>query len=213
MIALLIAASAMLLFAGQADADDEMLVFDVQGDALVRELGDYLWRRPANGLALYAGDRLRLRQGEIAVAFPQATLRILDEGEIEVPVELVDGFAEDWENDVELLNGSYTIDLNDLNKERPLMILTHSAQVETDGTAQVKMNVTVDGVSVTVLSGQVTIRHRITGAIKNASAGMNANISRTQMSVLKVAAQATGYNATPNNATPLKENASVFTAH
>lgn len=152
----------LLLFAGTAfaDSEPEITITDLKGEAFVREAGDYMWRRPEAGQMLFAGDHLQLRSGELRIAFPQATLQVFDRSRLELPVELVDGFAEPWNNDLVLLIGSFEVSHVGSLSVPPLKITTSFGQIVIEGSASFTLRNDPGSSNLNVLSGQVTVRHR-----------------------------------------------------
>jgi len=146
--------------AGALDKDS-ISVSSVEGDALIRELGDYFWCRPRVGKLLDAGDRVRLRRGEFQMALPHGTLAIYDEGELELPARLVDGFAEPWANDIRLYIGDYGFDLNVGADGRPLRLITLFGEIEAQEKARFTVRITPRGSEIFVQSGRLTVRHRL----------------------------------------------------
>jgi len=155
---LLLAVIFTLAFSSTVFADEVIRVTDVKGDALFRELGDYMWSKPEIGQFIFAGDRLRVRFGEAAIEFPQGTLRIIDQGEVELPVQLVDGFAAPWKNDLTLFIGSYEFESN--GSEGRLKIQTLFGVIDVGGAARFTIDTNVNGSEIKVLAGNVRIKHR-----------------------------------------------------
>lgn len=138
----------------------------IRGDCLAREVGEYLWRRPNEGQAIYAGDRIRLRNGEARIEFPQFTFRMFEYAEVEVPVQLIDGFAEPWQNDLELFVGSYSFEFNENSKLNPIKLVTMYGDISVETDARFSVEITVDGIEINVLSGSISLKHRNVGSHK-----------------------------------------------
>ena len=145
-----------VLIVAPAMAQDEIFnVGNVRGDALVRPAGEYFWRYPAEGQAIEAGDRVRLRTGHIDVHFPQGLLRMDGPGEMEIPVDLADGIAEPWKNDIQLYIGQYNLEFRG---ERLLKVKTLFAEVLSTQ-AEVRIDQQLDKVVISVISGNIVVCH------------------------------------------------------
>lgn len=170
-------------FYALAFAQNSIEITQVQGDSLVRELGDYMWKNPNKGTELYAGDRMRVRGGELAVLFPQAEIRILDEGEMEIPVEVVDGYAGMWENDLDVYIGTYEIRFREQRAGLELTLDTPFADITADDNSVFNLDITASGMTVEVLFGKVTIE--CNESIKEVPGG---NIIQVNTTAIKVEA-------------------------
>lgn len=148
------------MFATTAIGDESFTISEVQGDSLFREAGDYMWRRPSGGDVMYAGDRLRVRNGELTLILPQSTMTVINEGEVQIPVELIDGLPEPWDNDIEMYIGSYTFQMVEQKEGRELKLVTPCGEIEASDDARFNLEVTVKGSTITVLAGKVFIKHR-----------------------------------------------------
>ena len=151
----------LMIFPLPTHANEPIVIADHTGDALFRELGDYLWHRPQVGQTIFAGDRLRVRDGDTQIKFPQADLSILGQGEVELPVEIVGGYAEPWRNDLRLFIGEYEIDSRRSMSKKTLTILTLFGQLEVRPGAIFTVTVTHLGSQIFVETGSIMIRHRI----------------------------------------------------
>lgn len=142
-------------------SDEPTIEFTVvQGDCLVREVGEYFWRGPEEGQAIYVGDRIRLRNGEVRIDFPQFTFYMFEYAEIEVPVILIDDFAEPWKNDLELFIGSYTFDFRENAVSSPIKLITQYGDIMVDNPARFSLEISQQGCEFSVLSGKVDVRLR-----------------------------------------------------
>jgi len=150
---------AVPLVATKAFCDESFTISQVRGAALVREVGDYMWRRPSSGDNLYAGDRLRVRRGELILLLPQSMLKVVNEGEVEISVELSDGFCRPWDNDIELFIGSYVFKMNRQKVSKELRLHTPYSEIEASDDAIFEMEVTAKGSKINVISGKVFIKH------------------------------------------------------
>jgi hypothetical protein len=164
-----------------ADGDPAITVAGVEGNTLLREVGEYMWSRPEKGQNIYAGDRLRLRNGELEIDFPQGSMTVFDLGELEIPVELADGYAEPWANDLRLYIGDYAFDM--LAGEQSLKIRTLFGEIETNGPAKFSLKITVSGTDLNVFSGSVTVSHRSPASLnpQTVEAGNSAMISKKKI--------------------------------
>ena len=176
-----------------AIADDFFVLTDMKGDVLIREAGEHIWQRPMEGQFVYAGDRFKLRSGEIQVEFPQATLHIFDKGEVLIPGENPEEQASNWRKDLQLFIGSYGVDLHGDGRifgERisprdcRITLITLFGRIEAKGHAKVHVNTTLHGSKVDVLEGKVTIYHRWEDSVvpRTLVAGQTAEVSLKDIS-------------------------------
>ena len=141
-------------------ADDGIVIMEVKGNALYREVGDYLWKNPEAGQGIYAGDNLQVRHGEALIDFPQGSVTISETGRIELPVDLVDGFSEPWDNELILLIGNYAIDFTGDAIRPVLKITTAFVEIEVDAMAKITLKNSAKANRLSVIAGTVTVRHR-----------------------------------------------------
>lgn len=177
----------IVAFTVTAFADDTISVTELEGSALVREVGEYLWRSPEVGQAVYAGDRIRLRSGEMKMVFPQGSMLMYGNGEVELPVALVNNLVEPWNNDLALFVGSYDFDLSEEVTEQPLHLVTLFGRIVASHAAKFDIRVTPKGTILTVLSGQVRVHHRLLRDVyaKNVKAGDVLRINSEAMRIYK----------------------------
>ncbi len=169
----MITALCVFCFSTFAMADQVFDVNNVYGDAIYREVGEYLWKKANDNTVLYSGDRMRLRTGQAEVAFPQGNVTVSGNGELEIPVAIsADGYAEAWQNDVILYFGNYDLRVKATGK--PLLIKAQYGDLEATQEATFKLQITKMGAFLTVLSGKVNARHGST--IQVVSAGQQASL-------------------------------------
>ena len=157
-----------LFVATYAAAEDTIRVSKVYGKALIREGGDYLWKKSKVGQVLGAGDHLQLRTGEARIEMGPAVLRIKNVGRIEVP--LLDGErAGPWNRDLVLLIGNYSLDTEGM--QQPLKLIAPFNEVYVSEDAHLRMKVTASETTLLVLTGKVDVRHRWVRGNPQASIG------------------------------------------
>jgi hypothetical protein len=151
---------AVLAPASAAPTSEAMAVQQAEGDAIIRPIGEYMWRRTRSGDELGAGDRVRVRGGLVRVDLPVASLTVRNEGEFELGAQLTDqGALLPWNHDLRLYIGSYEMEVASQSHASGLLATTLFGEIVSTN-AVMSIEETAQGTRVTVVSGAAEIRHR-----------------------------------------------------
>lgn len=142
-------------------AGETFHVQNVQGDAIVRPAGEYMWRTPAEGQEIDVGDRIRVRNGSVDIRLPLGVVSMNGPGEMEIPAEVVNGLAEPWREDVRLFIGEYAIRI----RGGPSLVLRTLFADISGSKAEILLNQTQNSIHLKVLTGEVHVNHRRGGSL------------------------------------------------